>query len=75
VFLAIAQEALADLRGAERDRLAAVALRLGYTEDAVRRLRARRAAVRRRAAETLALLATPLAVPSSSRSSCWTARC
>ncbi len=52
VFLAIAQEALADLRGAERDRLAAVALRLGYTEDAIRRLRARRTAVRRCAAET-----------------------
>jgi HEAT repeat protein len=63
VFLAIAQEALADLRGAERDRLAALLLRLGYTEDAMRRLRARHTAVRRRAAETLALLATPLAAP------------
>jgi HEAT repeat protein len=63
VFLAIAQEALADLRGAERDRLVALLLRLGLTEDAMRQLRARRTAVRRRAAETLAVLATPLAAP------------
>lgn len=63
VFLDIAQEALTDLRGAERDRLVALLLRLGCTEDAIRRLRARRTAVRRRAAETLAVLATPLAAP------------
>lgn len=63
IFLALAQDALADLRGAERDRLVALLSRLGFTEEAIRGLRARRTAVRRQAAETLAVLATPLAAP------------
>jgi HEAT repeat protein len=63
IFLAIAAEALADLRGAERDRLVALLFRLGFTQDAMRGLKARRTATRRSAAETLAILATPLAAP------------
>src|SRR6266851_2014777 len=63
LFLAVAQEALADLRGDERDRLVDLLLQLGFMQDAVIGLKGRRAVTRRRAAETLAALATPLAVP------------
>jgi HEAT repeat protein len=63
VFLAVAQEALADLRGDERDRLVDLLVQLGFLRDAILALRGRRSVVRRSAAETLAALATPLAVP------------
>jgi HEAT repeat protein len=63
LFRAIAQDALADLRGDDRDRLVALMGQLGFTQDAMFRLKARRAVTRRRAAEMLASLATPLAVP------------
>jgi HEAT repeat protein len=59
VLLAVALEALADLRGSERDRLAARLAELGYAGDARAGLAARRQAVRQRAAETLAALAIP----------------
>ncbi|HEU5416674.1 MAG TPA: HEAT repeat domain-containing protein [Streptosporangiaceae bacterium] len=59
VFLTIAEEALADLRGGERDRLVALLSRLGFTREAMHALRARRTATRRGAAETLAALAAP----------------
>lgn len=63
ILLAVAGEALADLRGAERDRLVALLVRLGFAREAMRGLRSRRVAVRRASAETLAALATPLALP------------
>ena len=63
LFLAISQGALADLRGDDRDRLVDLLVRLGFAHDAMLGLRARRKVTRRRAAETLATLATPLAVP------------
>jgi HEAT repeat protein len=63
LFLAVALEALADLRGDERDRLVDLLVELGFLRDAMLALGARRAVTRRRAAETLAALATPLAVP------------
>jgi HEAT repeat protein len=62
LFLAVAQEALSDLRGNERDVLVALLVRLGFARDAMLGLRARRTSARRAAAETLADLATPLAV-------------
>jgi HEAT repeat protein len=62
LFLAVAQEALGDLRGDERNRLVDLLLQLGFMQDATIGLKARRAATRRRAAETLAALATPQAV-------------
>jgi HEAT repeat protein len=63
LFQAIAQEALADLRGDDRDRLVALMGQLGFTQDAMLHLKARRTVTRRRAAEMLACLATPVAVP------------
>lgn len=66
VFLAVALEALADLRGDERDGLVALLVKLGFLRDATLALKARRKTVRRSAAETLAALATPLALPAVS---------
>ncbi|HEY7012443.1 MAG TPA: HEAT repeat domain-containing protein [Streptosporangiaceae bacterium] len=65
VFLAVALDALADLRGDERDRLVDLLVQLGFLRDATAALRAGRCAARRSAAETLAALATPLAVPAT----------
>ncbi len=58
-----ALEVLADLRGSERARLVEFLEQLGYTRQAISELAARRRAVRRRAAETLAAIASPSAVP------------
>jgi HEAT repeat protein len=63
ILLAAARDALADLRGDERDRLVALLVQLGFAREAMLALSARRTVARRRAAETLATLATPLAVP------------
>src|SRR5260370_1191702 len=63
ILLAVARDALADLRGDERDRLVALLVQLGFAREAMLALSARRTVARRRAAETLATLATPLAVP------------
>jgi len=59
VLLKVGMEALGDLIGSERDRLASALERLGYITQAGVGLRARRRAVRRRAAEVLATIATP----------------
>jgi HEAT repeat protein len=59
VMLEVALEAIADLRGTERERLAALLERLGYVDEAIGRLGSRRRATRRRAAETLATIASP----------------
>jgi len=58
-----AMQALYDLRGSERDLLVGMMEELSYLGDAAAALRARRRAVRRRAAETLAIIATPAAAP------------
>jgi HEAT repeat protein len=63
IMLDVALEALADLRGAERARLVAFLEEHGYVAEAIRGLSARRRVVRRQAAETLATIATPAAVP------------
>lgn len=60
VFLAVAEEALADLTGEERGRLATLLGQLGFTRDALLGLKARSAAARRRSAETLATIAESL---------------
>ena len=54
-----AMQALFDLRGRELDLLVELVGQLGYTAGAAAALTARRRAVRRRAAETLAIIATP----------------
>jgi HEAT repeat protein len=54
VLLDVAIEAIADLRGAERARLAGLLEELGFVADAIRGLSARRRVSRRRAADTLA---------------------
>ncbi len=59
ILLQVAIEALGDLRGSERDRLAGMLGQLGYVREARARLGSRRSAVRRRAAETLAVTGTP----------------
>jgi HEAT repeat protein len=63
LLLTVAEDALAGLRGDERDRLVALLVQLGFAREAMLGLRARHTVARRRAAETLATLATPLAVP------------
>ena len=62
VMLQVGLEALGDLQGAERDRIADMLDRLGFVEEARAGLRSRRRAVRRRAAEALALIGTPSAL-------------
>ncbi len=63
LLLAVGLEALADLRGSERQRLAGLLERLGYVAEATAALRSRQAAARRRAAECLAVIATPATLP------------
>ena len=63
VLLQVALEAMADLRGSDRARLAALLERLGYVTDAASRLHVRRRAARRRAAETLSAIGTPASAP------------
>jgi HEAT repeat protein len=63
ILLQAALEALSDLRGSERTRLVELLEQLGYARQAISELAARRRAVRRRAAETLAAMASPQAVP------------
>jgi len=58
VLLAVALEALGDLRGSERERLAELIDRLGYTAEAMAGLRARRRARRRQSAAILAAVAS-----------------
>jgi HEAT repeat protein len=62
VLLEIALEAIADLRGSERGRLAALLEQLGYVDQAISQLGSRRRAVRRRAAETLSEIASAATV-------------
>lgn len=59
VLLDVALEAIADLRGGERARLAHLLEELGLVSDTIRALSARRLTVRRRAAETLAVIGSP----------------
>jgi bilin biosynthesis protein len=63
VLLDVALEAVGDLRGSERASLAELLERLGFAADAIAGLAARRPVTRRRAAETLTMIATPTAVP------------
>jgi HEAT repeat protein len=63
VLLAVAVDLLADLRGGERSRLTGLLERLGYVAEAQARLTGRSRVARQRAAETLAVLATPSVVP------------
>jgi HEAT repeat protein len=63
VLLQVAMEALGDLTGSERDRLASLLDRLGYVTQAGAGLTARRRAARRQAAEVLATIATPGTIP------------
>lgn len=62
VWLTVAIEAMLDLRGEERARLAALLDRLGYVPQQSIALHARRVGVRRHAAEVLAIIATPAAL-------------
>ena len=62
-LLNAALEALSDLRGSERDRLAGLLDQLGYTSQCTARLAAGRRAERRRAAEALSAIGAPSAVP------------
>jgi HEAT repeat protein len=59
----VALAALIDLSGSERDDLVALMGRLGYLDDAMAGLTARRRGVRRRAAELLAAAPAPAVVP------------
>jgi HEAT repeat protein len=61
VLLTVAVDALGDVFGAERARLVALLERLGYTDDAISRLRTRRRVRRRWAAETLSAIGSPTA--------------
>lgn len=63
VLLDVAIEALADLRGSEREQLISVLRSHGYPAEAAAGLRSARRVVRRHAAETLAAIATPHDVP------------
>lgn len=58
VLLGVALDAMADLSGSERTRLAELLERLGYVNQAASRLRTGRRAARRRAAETLSAIGT-----------------
>jgi HEAT repeat protein len=63
VLLRAALDALLDLRGGEHAKLVALLEELGYGREAISGLSAGRLVVRRRAAETLAAIAGPPAVP------------
>ncbi len=63
VLLKVALEALADLRGSERARLTDLLERLGYVAQASSALGGRGRASLRRAAETLAVIATGATMP------------
>ncbi len=63
VLLAVALEALGDVRGSERAHLAELIERLGYVAEALSGLSARRRAVRRRSAATLEVVAPASAAP------------
>ncbi len=63
VLLQVGIDALGDLTGSERQRLADLLETLGYGRQASDGLRARRRVVRRRAAEVLSMIATPATVP------------
>jgi HEAT repeat protein len=63
VLLDVAIEALADLQGSEHAHLISVLRRHGYPAEAAAGLRSARRVVRRRAAETLAAIATPDDIP------------
>lgn len=63
MLLEVALQTLFDLRGSERDVLVELMEQLGYLDDAAAALTARRRAVRRRAAEMLAVSATPAVLP------------
>ncbi|MHB1597261.1 MAG: HEAT repeat domain-containing protein, partial [Streptosporangiaceae bacterium] len=62
VWLTVAIEAMLDLRGEERARLAALLDRLGYVARQSILLHGRRVGVRRHAAEVLTIIATPAAL-------------
>jgi HEAT repeat protein len=57
VLLAVALEALGDLRGSENGRLSELIERLGFVDEAISGLRARRRSTRRQAAATLSVIA------------------
>ena len=63
IFLDAALAALTDLRGSEREELVALMRQLGYFDDAQAALTTRRRAVRRSAAEMLALAGTATVAP------------
>jgi HEAT repeat protein len=63
VMLKVAIEAIYDLRGTERARLVELLEQRGFVADAMSGLRARRRALRLRAAETLAVIGSAVAVP------------
>jgi HEAT repeat protein len=63
MFRAVAVQALADLQGSERESLVGLIEQLGYLDEATAALTARRRAVRRRAAELLAMTATAATLP------------
>jgi HEAT repeat protein len=63
VMLGVALEALADLRGAERERLVQLLEQFGYVNDAMSGLAARRRGLRRKAAQMLTAFATASAAP------------
>jgi HEAT repeat protein len=63
VLRAVALDALMELRGAERARVTTLLERLGYVDEAMAALRARRRSARRSAAELLALAGSDAAVP------------
>jgi HEAT repeat protein len=63
MLLEVALQTLFDLGGSERDLLVELLEQLGYLDDAAAALTARRRAVRRRAAEMLAVTATPAVLP------------
>jgi HEAT repeat protein len=61
VLLDVALEAIADLRGAERERLVSLLEELGFVREAIQGLNARRRISRRQAAEVLATVGNPAA--------------
>jgi HEAT repeat protein len=63
VLLAVSLDALSDVRGSDRARLVALLDELGYTEELIRGLGARRRVDRRRAADMLATIGTESAAP------------
>ncbi len=63
VLLKVALDALGDLTGSERARLAGLLERIGYVSRAAHDMKARRRTVRRHAAEVLSVIDTPGTVP------------